>query len=77
MGVVEQTQPYQRKAVGLGRQQIAVVDWGNYCKGKLTPWRPESNWEGGDLGARLRGKGVEKRPELQFEETTPKEENPV
>lgn len=37
MGVVEQTQPYQRKAVGLGRQQIAVVDWGDYCKGKFTP----------------------------------------
>ena len=56
MGVVEQTQPYQRKAVGLGRQQIAVVDWGDYCKGKFTPWRPESKWAKGDLGARQREK---------------------
>lgn len=56
MGVVEQTQPYQRKAVGLGRQQIAVVDWGDYCKGKFTPWRPESKWAKGDLGARQSGK---------------------
>ena len=41
MCVVEQTQPYPRKAVGLGRHQIAVVDWGDYRKGKFTPWRPE------------------------------------
>lgn len=62
MGVVEQTQPLQRKAVGLGRQQIAVVDWGNYCKGKFTPWRPESTWAGagGDLGARQKEKGRKK-----------------
>lgn len=39
-----------------GRQQIAVVDWGNYCGGKFSPWRPESNWAGGDLGVRLREK---------------------
>lgn len=39
MDVVEQTQPYQRKAFGPGRQQTAVVDWGNYCKAKFTPWR--------------------------------------
>lgn len=60
MGVVEQTQPYQRKAVGLGRQQIAVVDWGDYCKGKFAPWRQESKWAKGDLGARQREKGRKK-----------------
>lgn len=43
---MEETQTYQRKAVGLGRQQIAVVDWGNYCKGKFTPWRPEAIGQG-------------------------------
>lgn len=56
MCVVEKTQPYRRKAVGLGRQQIAVVDWRDYRKGKFTPWIREGKWVGGDLGARQREK---------------------
>lgn len=78
MGAVEQTQPYQRKAVGMERQQIVDMDWGNYYKGEFTPLRAKSNWAGGDLGARQREGGKKtKSQELQFEETIPKEENLV
>lgn len=66
VGVVEQTQPYQRKAVGLGRQQRAAVDWGDYYKGKFTPWRPESNWREGYLGATQREKG-RKKPRIKIQ----------
>lgn len=57
MGVVEQTQPYQRKAVGMERQQIVDMDRGNYCKGKFTPLRAKSNWVRRDLGAKQREEG--------------------
>ena len=65
MGVVEQTQPYQRKALGLGRQQIAVVVWGNYCQDKFTPWRSKRKWLGGDLCARQREKEKKKKKKLR------------
>lgn len=49
---------------GEARQHIAVVDWVNYRKGKFTPWRAESNWAGGDLGARLREKPGKKHTRI-------------
>lgn len=61
MGAVEQTQPYQRKAVGMERQQIVDMDWGNYYKGEFTPLRAKSNWAGGDLGARQREGGKKQK----------------
>lgn len=77
MGVVEQTQPYQRKAVGLGRQQIAVVDWGNYCKGKSTPWRPENTWAGvGEIWVLGRERKEEKKPRITIERNNTQRRKP-
>lgn len=62
MGVVAQTRKpgVLEKRCWAGRQQIAAVAWGDYWEGKFSPWRPESNWAGGDLGVRLREKRGEK-----------------
>lgn len=77
VGVVEQTQPYQRKAVGLGRQQIAVVDWGNYCKGKSTPWRLENTWAGvGKIWVLGRERKEEKKPRITIQRNNTQRRKP-
>lgn len=36
-----------KKDCWAGKQQIAAVDWGNYCKVNLPPKTPASNWREG------------------------------